>query len=258
LGVAHFEARHSHYRIQVMRSNQVIIKAFTELSPRYEQVVDGELKKFWGWSYEGFIDNLINLSDIQNKDIVLDVATGTGVIPLRLSQKGKTDGKIIGLDITQAMLHRAQAKIKEHGTPLPVELTCASAMSMPYKDGYFDAILCGLATHHLDVPVVLAEMYRVLKPGGRLNIADVGGSASWRLPGVNGLIRLATFTYFLPKEGYARAKSEANALFNVLSGNEWKEKLEQQGFVDISITNLPTSHPWFPTPLVIRSHKVSQ
>jgi len=238
-----------------MREDQVIIEAFTDLSPRYEQVVDGELKRFWGWSYESFIDTLISLSDVRSEDVVLDVATGTGVIPLRLFQKGKSGGKIIGLDITQAMLLRAQAKLRSHQAPLPVELTCASAMTMPYKNGYFDAVLCGLATHHLDVPQVLAEMQRVLKPGGRLNIADVGGSASWRLPVVNSLIRLATFAYFLPKEGYARAKSEANALFNVLSGEEWKEELERQGFEAISITNLPTSHTWFPTPLVIRACK---
>jgi ubiquinone/menaquinone biosynthesis C-methylase UbiE len=239
-----------------MSEKEDIIAAFTELSPRYEQVVDGELKKFWGWSYTGFIDNLISLSQIQDEDVVLDVATGTGVIPLRLAEKGKTGGKIIGLDITQAMLKRAQAKIRASATPLPIELTCASAMNMPYQDAYFDVILCGLASHHLDVPVVLAEMKRLLKPGGRLNIADVGGASSWRLPMVNGLIRLATFAYFLPKEGYARAKSEAGALSNVLSADEWKENLEQLGFIHIIISNLPTSHSWFPTPLVIQARKI--
>jgi ubiquinone/menaquinone biosynthesis C-methylase UbiE len=238
-----------------MSEKQDIIAAFTELSPRYERVVDGELKKFWGWSYEGFIDHLISLSQIGAQDVVLDVATGTGVIPLRLAQNGKTGGKIIGLDLTPAMLRRAQAKIRASQTRLPIELTCASAMNMPYRDAYFDVILCGLATHHLDVPVVLAEMQRLLKPGGRLNIADVGGAASWRLPFVNSLIRMATFAYFLPKEGFARAKSEAGALSNVLSAAEWKDRLEQYGFVNITIANLPTSHAWFPNPLIIQANK---
>jgi len=238
-----------------MGDKRVIIEAFTELSPRYEQVVDGELKRFWGWSYDRFIENLINMSNIQDTDVVLDVSTGTAVIPRKLIERGKTKGKIIGLDITQAMLNKASQKIKANGPSTIIDLTCGSAMSMPYKEGLFDAIVCGLATHHLDVPVVLGEMKRVLKVGGRITIADVGGSTSWRLPVINQLIRLATFFYFLPKEGYARARSEASALANVYTADEWKEKLEKQGFTNIATVNLPTSHFWSPSPLVIRAEK---
>ncbi len=219
------------------------------------QVVDGELKRFWGWSYDGFIENLINMSNIQDEDVVLDVATGTAVIPRKLIKKGKTNGQIIGLDITLAMLNKASQMIETTGPNTMIKLTCGSAMSMPYKEGLFDAIICGLATHHLDVPVVLGEMKRVLKVGGKLTIADVGGSTSWRLPVISQLIRLATFFYFLPKEGYARARSEASALANVYTANEWKEKLEEQGFNNIVTLNLPTSHFWSPSPLVIRAEK---
>ena len=238
-----------------MGDKRVIIEAFTDLSPRYEQVVDGELKRFWGWSYDGFIENLINMSDIQDEDVVLDVATGTAVIPRKLIKKGKKNGQIIGLDITLAMLNKASQKIETTGPSTIIKLTCGSAMSMPYKEELFDAIICGLATHHLDVPVVLGEMKRVLKVGGKLTIADVGGSTSWRLPLISQLIRLATFFYFLPKEGYARARSEASALANVYTANEWKEKLEEQGFNKIVTLNLPTSHFWSPSPLVIRAEK---
>jgi ubiquinone/menaquinone biosynthesis C-methylase UbiE len=239
-----------------MGDKRAIIDAFTDLSPRYEQVVDSELKRFWGWSYEGFIDNLIDLGHIDNEDIVLDVATGTAVIPRKLLEKGKTQGKIYGLDITLAMLDKAFQKIKANGSTSLIDLTCASAMAMPYQDGTFDVIICGLATHHLDVPVVLGEMKRVLKLGGRLTIADVGGSSAWRLPGISHLIRLATFLYFLPKEGFARAQSEASALANVYTANEWKELLAEQGFSEISALELPSSHFWSPCPLVICARTV--
>ncbi len=234
-----------------MKRKNVIIEAFTDLSPRYEQVVDGELRKFWGWSYEGFIDNLIDLSHIKDEDDVLDVATGTAVIPRKILEKGKTKGKIFGLDITLAMLGKAAQKIKAHGSTTSIELTCGSAMAMPYQDGSFDIIVCGLATHHLDVPVVLGEMKRVLKASGRLTIADVGGSPAWRLPVISHMIRLATFIYFLPKEGFARARSEANALANVYTANEWEKMLADQGFSQISTLELPSSHFWSPSPLVI-------
>ena len=238
-----------------MSEKKAIIEAFTDLAPRYEQVVDGELRKFWGWSYDGFIDNLIDMTPLKDDDIVLDVATGTAVIPLKLVNRGKTRGKIIGLDITLAMLKKAAEKINDRKPSVPIHLTCASAMSMPYRKAHFDVIVCGLATHHLDVPVVLTEMYRILKSGGRLTIADVSGSAEWRNPVWSFLIRTATFMYFVPKEGYARARSEAAALANVYTGKEWHDELSKTGFANIKINSLPASHSWVPTPLVIRAER---
>jgi ubiquinone/menaquinone biosynthesis C-methylase UbiE len=238
-----------------MSDKQAIIEAFTDLAPRYEQVVDSELKRFWGWSYDGFIENLIAMTPMVEDDIILDVATGTSVIPLKLTSRGKKHGQIIGLDITLAMLRKGQQKIAALEEQPCIFLTCGSAMAMPFKDGYFDVIVCGLASHHLDVPLVLAEMRRILKAGGRLTIADVGGSPVWRLPVISGLIRLGTFLYFLPKEGFARARSEAGALSNVLTGKEWERKLFEFGFQKIDVTQLPKSHFWAPAPLVMRAQK---
>ncbi len=96
-----------------MSEKQAIIEAFTDLAPRYEQTVDGELRRFWGWSYDGFIENMINMTQFQPDDVVLDVATGTGVIPRKLVGRGKISGQIIGLDITLAMLQRAVGQIKK-------------------------------------------------------------------------------------------------------------------------------------------------
>ena len=238
-----------------MSEKQAIISAFTDLAPRYEKVVDGELKRFWGWSYDGFIENLIAMTPMAEGDVVLDVATGTSVIPIKLVEQGKIKGQVVGLDITQAMLKRGQQRIAALGKPTCIALTCGSAMAMPFKDNYFDVILCGLATHHLDVPVVLAEMRRILKPGGRLTIADVGGAANWRLPGIRTLIRLGTFLYFWPKEGFARARSEAGALSHVLTPEEWRTKLADYEFTQIDITRLPKSHNWAPAPLVMAARK---
>lgn len=239
-----------------MSDNRVIIEAFTELAPRYEKVVDNELQRFWGWSYEGFIENLIDLALVRDEDVVLDVATGTAIIPLMLTNRGKINGKIVGLDITLAMLEKAMRKINSNANTSRIQLTCGSAMEMPFRDGLFDVILCGLATHHLDVPVVLAEMHRVLKARGKLTIADVGGMTAWRLPMIKVMIRVATFFYFLSREGYARARSEAAALSNVYTSEEWKEKLVELGYENIKIMKLHKNHFWSPTPLVICAEKI--
>lgn len=238
-----------------MSDKRYIIDAFTEISSRYEQVVDGELQRFWGWSYDSFVENLVQSTPLGEHDRVLDVASGTAVIPLKLVSRGKTSGQIIGLDITYAMLQKGQQKIEKRKAAQIISLVCGNAMIMPFQNGQFDVILCGLATHHLDVAVLLSEMNRLLRPGGRLTIADVGGSSAWRTPLVSGLIRAGTFLYFLPKEGYARARAEAGALSNVLTPDEWAGSLKDSHFENIQVEQLPKSHSWAPAPLLIRATK---
>lgn len=240
-----------------MSDQKTIIEAFTEMSTHYESTVDSELKRFWGWSYEGFIHNLIDMASLEEDDVVLDIATGTGVIPAGLLQRGKSSGQIVGLDITLAMLKKAGKKLHGNGKAALVCFTCGSAMQLPFQNDHFDQVFCALATHHLDVPVLVSEIKRVLKPGGKLAIADVGGSALWRFPLVNFMLRALTFLYFLPKEGRARAASEAAAVNNVFTEKEWLTLLDEHQFQSTSYVNLPASHFWSPKPFVIRAIKVT-
>ena len=55
------ERRHP---LLMMKEKQLVHKAFTELAPRYEAVVDGELNTFWGWSYQDFVDQLVDRTEI--------------------------------------------------------------------------------------------------------------------------------------------------------------------------------------------------
>lgn len=241
-----------------MNDQHFIIDAFSEIASHYEKVVDGELQRFWGWSYDGFIENLINLTSFKETDRVLDVATGTAVIPLKLFGRGKTQGQIIGLDITYAMLKKGKQKVELRGATGLISLTCGDALAMPFRDSLFDVILCGLATHHLNVKILLDEMQRLLRPGGRLTIADVGGASAWRTPLASKAIRTATFLYFLPKEGYARARVEAAALSNVLTPEEWQNQLASNQFENICVEQLPRKRAWVPAPLMIRANKPSE
>jgi ubiquinone/menaquinone biosynthesis C-methylase UbiE len=220
-------------------------------------VVDEELQTFWGWSYERFVTVLLESTDIQEGDFVLDVATGTAVIPLEINNQKGIEPRIVGLDITPTMLTLARQKLDGREAYSNITFTCASAMIMPFRKLSFDVAMCGLATHHMDVPTLVSEIGRVLKPRGKLTIADVGGSPLWRLPFINTLIRVAAFLYFLPGHGVSRAWAEGAALSNVRTAEEWESLLTESGFTDIAITKLATSHYWAPPPLVITAVKNS-
>ncbi|MGZ6347138.1 MAG: hypothetical protein ACXWNC_06175, partial [Anaerolineales bacterium] len=83
-----------------MEDKASIVEAFSEMAPRYEQVVNSELNRFWGWSYHGFVNYILSSTPIQPQDIVLDIATGTGVIPYAIEKSGHPTCQMHGLDIT--------------------------------------------------------------------------------------------------------------------------------------------------------------
>jgi len=190
---------------QTMDEQDLIIDAFEELSPRYEQVVDAELDLFWGWRYQEFVNRLLKETPILPNDRILDIATGTGVIPRAISQNHHPTEPLHGLDITYGMLKRARQKFLQTETTTILELTCASAMEMPYTSGSFSLVLCGLATHHMHVPSLLSEMHRIVEDNGRIAIADVGSSPLWKIPGVRLLLRIGAFIFFLFRENWDRA-----------------------------------------------------
>ena len=238
-----------------MKDQEVVIEAFTELSPRYEKVVDNELNRFWGWSYFEFVDRLIELTPISNGDFILDLATGTSVIPRRLVEKVKKEYQVAGLDITARMLKRGKEKIDQDKANINIHLVCGDAMAMPFCKESFNVVMCGLATHHMDVPRMLSEIKHVLKNGGRISLGDAGGSRLWHLSIVRGLIKAAAFLYFLAVENISRAWAEAAAVSNIRTADEWNSILSELGFVDIRITKLHSKRFWMPDPLVLEATK---
>ncbi len=238
-----------------MNEKKLIIDTFEELSPRYEEVVDAELNLFWGWRYHQFVDTLLKMTPIHGEDRVLDIATGTGVIPTKISNENGAVRSLHGLDITYGMLKRAKKKFKESQVQREIRLSCASAMEMPYANRSFDLVFCGLATHHMSVPRLLSEMYRVLGEGGRIAVADVGSSPMWRIPGVKMLLRVGAFLYFYFKENQDRAWAEASAISNIKTKEEWHTQLIEAGFEEVSITKLKSKYRWIPDPLVLHAKK---
>jgi ubiquinone/menaquinone biosynthesis C-methylase UbiE len=235
-----------------MTANDVVIEAFTELAPRYQETMDRELRQFWGLSYEKLVDWLTEVATINEGDVVLDVATGTGFIPLKLVDKIGARGRVVGLDITPAMLQHGRKNIEASGSSSRINLVCASAMAVPFVEGVFDAAICALGTHHMDVPQLLSETSRVLKTGGHLIMADVGASPFWRSFWGTALLKILLLRYGLTRRS-ARAQAEVEAFPNVRTADEWHTILSDFGFEKIEITESPARHRWYPCALIMRA-----
>jgi len=235
-----------------MSQEEVVVQAFTELAPAYEETVDRELRRCWGVGYREFIGRLIEGVVIEEGDAVLDVATGTALIPLELVDRLGPRGWVLGLDITPDMLERGQAKIEATKSSSCISLVCASGMDMPFAEGVFDVVICALGTHHMDVPKMLSEMGRVLKEGGRLILADVGASAFWRSFWGLALLRILMFHYGLAHNS-ARARAEIEAFPNVCTADEWRAMLSEFGFTEIKVVALRARRPWYPCALTMRA-----
>ncbi len=165
-----------------MKEKSNVIEAFSELAPRYERVVNSELNRFWGWSYTGFIDHLIASTPIQPQDIILDIATGTGVIPSILEKAGHPLSQIHGLDITFSMLKHARRRLGQQDGNVNQNLVCASAMEMPYASSSFSQVICGLATHHMDVKKLIREILLHPAKRGETHHSRCGGIQNIEIP----------------------------------------------------------------------------
>ena len=99
----------------------------------------------------------------------LDVATGAGFTAVAFAP---LVADVTGLDVSAAMLQKARERAQSAGLANLVFET-GSAESLPFPPDGFDGVVCRLAAHHfLSVPKFAAEAYRVLRPGGRLLVAD--------------------------------------------------------------------------------------
>lgn len=124
-----------------------------------------------------FKQRLIDQADPQSGQRILDVGCGTGTLALSLKTRA-VNTEVVGLDADPEILKRARAKA--HEAELEVRFDRALATELPYEDGSFDLVLSTLFFHHLtgtDKGGAVKEIARVLKPGGELHVADMGGPA---------------------------------------------------------------------------------
>jgi len=238
-----------------MNEQDHIIETFSEMASRYESLMNSELNRLWGVSYLDFIQELINEIDFSSHQNILDIATGIAFIPQYLTDQKIDCHRVVGLDITFEMLSNAKEQINSNGNDPNIQLICASAHALPFRKHTFDIVTCCLATHHMNVDLLLKNTYSSLKPSGKFHVADVGGSKRWKVGIIRALIKAIAFIYFMFAENFSRAQAESEAIANILTVDEWREVIQDQGFVSIKARELKSKRFWAPNPVVIEAKK---
>jgi SAM-dependent methyltransferase len=137
------------------------------LEPELSRVPDASVESFAG------VANHWLLGRIEPGSVVLDLGCGAGTDLLIAAQMVGANGRVIGVDMTSAMLDRVEASAAEMDLG-NVELHESLIESLPVEDGSVDVVISnGVLDLVPDKEAVFDEIDRVLRPGGRLQIADV-------------------------------------------------------------------------------------
>jgi len=118
------------------------------------------------------VGNPFSLGPINPGESVLDIGCGTGVDSLVAAHLVGPTGKVVGLDLTAEMINRARMHLSQVGLA-NVVFQVGEAESLPFEDNEFEVIISnGVLNLVVDKVKALSEVFRVLKPGGRLLLAD--------------------------------------------------------------------------------------
>jgi SAM-dependent methyltransferase len=157
------------------------------------------------------------LAGLKPGEVVLDIGSGGGMDAMLAARQVGPTGQVIGVDMTPAMLERARRAAQKAGLP-QIEFRQGQAESLPVEDSSVDAILSNCVINLCeDKGLVFREAYRVLKPGGRLEISDMVTSGP------------------LPTEMVADPSAWPGCVTGALPEQEYLDLVSQAGFKDVHL-----------------------
>jgi SAM-dependent methyltransferase len=182
---------------------------------------------------------LVELVQPQKQWQALDVATGAGHTALAFAPHVAS---VIASDLTQQMLDEA-AKLAETKGIANLSTALADAEALPFEDARFDLVTCRIAPHHFpDIPSFVAEVERVLKPGGTFALADNIEPDAESTPGFVPIeLRDAALIY----NTFERLRDPSHS--RCLGMTEWGELIEDAGLAVIHKERAPKEmefEPW--------------
>ena len=205
---------------------------FDAIAPRYDllnRLLSAGIDRRWR-------AKAIDALQLTGRETLIDLCTGTADVALEARRRGPGVARALGVDFAGAMLALGLQKVHAAGEEARITLVRGDAMRLPASDGSADAATVAFGIRNVQSPVVgCAEMFRVLKPGGRLAILEFGVP---RIPGLRALY-LWYFAQVLPRIG--RLISGHSGAYSYLPASvgafppppQFVTLLQQVGFVDV-------------------------
>lgn len=150
---------------------------FTDLTDALVPVYNWVFRILMGRAHEAFREHVLALAAAQDGERLLDAGCGTGLTALRMAAR-HSGCTVHGIDISPRMI--AAARQEAHKQDLAVDFRVGSITGLPYPNAVFDVVITTIMFHHLDLVEkrqAVAEVARVLKPGGRYVSAEFGPRA---------------------------------------------------------------------------------